>query len=375
MLALDLRAALFIVLFVLVLSILLALWLDRRLWRKSSRAIVLTSFDSTETRLRSLLNDLTHELRMPLAVLLTHLEVQRSPTVPPETKQESLRLMHAEARRMSRMGSNILELGELETRGLTAKSPVDLRALATKVIAEMQPLAQERKIALSLDAAEGAFWVNGDSAWLEQVLVNLTDNSWLVLLLVVALGAIWFLPIQGQVYVTTGNGEPAIVFPQTRIEPRANATNVFITDNVAWSNVGIAVNGKLYPASDWQANSNGIVTWRWELAPNAALQSSALNGDLIFYHSCQTGCVERTRLGLGKTNATVQASQWNPTKLGVVFANPKRDWRGRSGWDVEMTYSTLAEDSDSSRKSAHTRSRRSRPSFQDAARWGKQICR
>ncbi|RIK16023.1 MAG: hypothetical protein DCC52_18090 [Chloroflexi bacterium] len=347
MLALDLRAALFIVLFVLVLSILLALWLDRRLWRKSSRAIVLTSFDSTETRLRSLLNDLTHELRMPLAVLLTHLEVQRSPTVPPETKQESLRLMHAEARRMSRMGSNILELGELETRGLTAKSPVDLRALATKVIAEMQPLAQERKIALSLDAAEGAFWVNGDS----------------------------FLPIQGQVYVTTGNGEPAIVFPQTRIEPRANATNVFITDNVAWSNVGIAVNGKLYPASDWQANSNGIVTWRWELAPNAALQSSALNGDLIFYHSCQTGCVERTRLGLGKTNATVQASQWNPTKLGVVFANPKRDWRGRSGWDVEMTYSTLAEDSDSSRKSAHTRSRRSRPSFQDAARWGKQICR
>lgn len=177
MLALDLRAALFIVLFVLVLSILLALWLDRRLWRKSSRAIVLTSFDSTETRLRSLLNDLTHELRMPLAVLLTHLEVQRSPTVPPETKQESLRLMHAEARRMSRMGSNILELGELETRGLTAKSPVDLRALATKVIAEMQPLAQERKIALSLDAAEGAFWVNGDSAWLEQVLMNLTDNA------------------------------------------------------------------------------------------------------------------------------------------------------------------------------------------------------
>jgi len=162
-----------------------------------------------------------------------------------------------------------------------------------------------------------------------------------VLLLVVALGAIWFLPIQGQVYVTTGNGEPAIVFPQARIEPRGSATNVFITDNVAWSNVGIAVKGKLYPASDWQTNSNGIVTWRWEFAPNDS------TGDLVFYHSCQTGCVERTRLALGKANSTVELDEGNPTKLGVVSANPNRDWHGRSGWDVEMTYATLAEDKES----------------------------
>ncbi len=67
-------------------------------------------------------------------------------------------------------------MGELETRGLT-KALVDLRALASEGLAEMQPLAQERQIALTLDAAAGAFWVNGDSARLKQALLNLVDNA------------------------------------------------------------------------------------------------------------------------------------------------------------------------------------------------------
>ena len=32
-----------------------------------------------------------------------------------------------------------------------------------------------------------------------------------------------------------------------------------------------------------------------------------------------------------------------PIKLGVVFASPARDWRGRGGWDVELAYARLAE--------------------------------
>lgn len=159
--------------------------------------------------------------------------------------------------------------------------------------------------------------------------------------LLAASGAFWLLPIQGQVIVTSGSAEQAMAFPQIRVERKAHTTNLFIADNVAWSNVGLAVNGKLYPAADWQANPNGIVTWRWEFAPND------LNGDFVFYHSCQSGCIERARFALGKASSTVQADQWNPTKLGVVSANPSRDWHGRSGWDVEMTYATLAEDKES----------------------------
>ncbi len=78
---------------------------------------------------------------------------------------------------MSRMVSNILELAELEARGLMGTRFVDLRALAAKVVAELLPLAQEREMTLTLVPEEGAFWVNGDSYHLKQVLLNLTENA------------------------------------------------------------------------------------------------------------------------------------------------------------------------------------------------------
>jgi two-component system phosphate regulon sensor histidine kinase PhoR len=177
MFVLDLRVILLAALLVFILVALLAVWLDRRIWRKPSSPAARAPADPFETRLRPLLNDVAHEFRTPLAVLLVHLEVLRSPTVPPETKQESIRLMQAETRRMSQMVSNILELGELETRGLPARRPVDLCALAAEVIAELQPFADEREIVLALDAAEGTFWAHGDSSRLKQVLMNLTDNA------------------------------------------------------------------------------------------------------------------------------------------------------------------------------------------------------
>lgn len=177
MLLFDLRVVLFVILIALVLTALAAIWLDRRLARNRSHQITADVSSSSESHLRPLLNDLAHELRTPLAVLLTHLEIQRRVTVPLETKQESIRLMQAETRRMSQMVSNLLELGELETQGLTARRPVNLRPLVTDVLAEMMPRANENSMTLTLDADGMEYWVNGDEFRLKQVFLNLVDNS------------------------------------------------------------------------------------------------------------------------------------------------------------------------------------------------------
>jgi hypothetical protein len=42
-------------------------------------------------------------------------------------------------------------------------------------------------------------------------------------------------------------------------------------------------------------------------------------------------------------SATASPVRGLPTKLGVVFASPERNWYGRSGWDVEVTYARLAD--------------------------------
>lgn len=159
------------------------------------------------------------------------------------------------------------------------------------------------------------------------------------LLLAIALIGFWFLPIQGQVLVTSGR-EALSVFPQVRVESNAQESNLYLTDNRAWSNVGVTQDGKTVRPRDWQENPGGIVTWRWIFAPNE------LNGTLVFYHSCQTGCLERARFVLGAEKTNVETKLLNPTKLGVVFANPSRDWHGRSGWNVRVTYATLADEKD-----------------------------
>ncbi len=177
MLALDLRIVLTFILLVLAFAALAAIWLDRRFWRNRFPLSTLSSPDGSESQLRPFLTDLAHELRTPLAVLLTHLEIQRSSTVPNETKQESIRLLQAEARRMSQMVNNILELGELETHGVSMRRPVNLYALAGDVVAESSPRAAERRMTLTLQADSNQMWVKGDEFRLKQVLLNLLDNA------------------------------------------------------------------------------------------------------------------------------------------------------------------------------------------------------
>ena len=48
-------------------------------------------------------------------------------------------------------------------------------------------------------------------------------------------------------------------------------------------------------------------------------------------------------MALGKGEATPFPAGL-PTKLGLVFANPERDWHGRSGWAVDLTYAKAADD-------------------------------
>lgn len=177
MFVLDFRVALSILLVTLVLIPFLAIWFDRHFWRRRFPLPLTTETDSSESRIRPLLSDLSHELRTPLAVLLTHLEIQRSTTAPMATKEESIRLMQAEARRMSQMAQNILELGELETLGVTVRRPVNLYALASDVLTEQGPRASECNMALTLQAPATQLWVLGDEYRLKQVLVNLIDNA------------------------------------------------------------------------------------------------------------------------------------------------------------------------------------------------------
>lgn len=159
------------------------------------------------------------------------------------------------------------------------------------------------------------------------------------ILLLLALGGYWLLPISGEVLILPG--DEAGLWPQMRLVPASprpgQRVSLWIADTVPWPYVLLTVNGRPLHPEEWD-ESGDIATWKWSFPfPDAPSTT------LIFYHNCHTGCVERGRMTLGPSPEPTSASRM-PTKLGVVFANPQRDWHGRSGWVVDLTYARQAEE-------------------------------
>jgi two-component system phosphate regulon sensor histidine kinase PhoR len=130
-----------------------------------------------EEAARYLVNDLSHELRTPLATILTHLEVLGLADLSGETGRQSIVLLKAEAQRMARLIQQMLELGRLETSAELERRPLDLLALVEEVIQQATPQAEERGIAISLQADPELPLAVGDQDRLRQVFLNLLDNA------------------------------------------------------------------------------------------------------------------------------------------------------------------------------------------------------
>jgi len=136
-----------------------------------------TTQQRAEQAARFLLSDLSHELRTPLATILTHLQVLLLPDISTEIGQQSLRLLKAEAQRMARLVNDILELGRLETSTEIERRPVSLLTVVEQAIAQIAPQAEEREIAVSLEADAPLSLVMGNADRLKQVFLNLLDNA------------------------------------------------------------------------------------------------------------------------------------------------------------------------------------------------------
>ncbi|MBE2233511.1 MAG: hypothetical protein IAE85_08465 [Anaerolinea sp.] len=154
-------------------------WL--RAWISEGSAFAFL-FDATEQQRAGqassrLLNDLGHELRTPLATILTHAEVQGLANLPDATRAESLHLLKEETQRAVRLVNAMLELGRLETGGELAQHPVELLSLAEAAVQQITAPAAAKRIDLALEADTPLPAVPGDADALLRVLLNLLDNA------------------------------------------------------------------------------------------------------------------------------------------------------------------------------------------------------
>ena len=122
---------------------------------------------------RDFLSHSSHELRRPLTVLRTYIDLLAHPDLPEDRREASLKEMRSEAESMSHMISNLLVLSR-EQEPSQLLLPVDLSALAERLVSQSRERAGSRPI--SFQADDGAF-VLGDREGLEHMVANLVDNA------------------------------------------------------------------------------------------------------------------------------------------------------------------------------------------------------
>jgi len=129
-----------------------------------------------ERRKTQFVSDVSHELRTPLTAIRGAAETLLDGDVDPEDQVRFLSTIAMEAERLTRLANDLLQLQRIE--GATGELPlrmVDLRLAAERAAAMLEPLIEDRGVALTVRGE--APKVLGDVDRLQQVVANLVDNA------------------------------------------------------------------------------------------------------------------------------------------------------------------------------------------------------
>ncbi len=120
----------------------------------------------------------THQLRTPLAGIKWLLELAAQEASLPEGVRDFVQDAQASTERLIKLVNDLLNVTRLE-RGKIVVNPeaVDLAALTEEIVAELDPLIEDKGHRLAIDVAPGLPPVWGDRQLLRQVVLNLVSNA------------------------------------------------------------------------------------------------------------------------------------------------------------------------------------------------------
>lgn len=135
---------------------------------------MLARLDNAFTAQRQFSANAAHELRTPLAVMRTNLDVlkkRKDPTV--EEYAETIQRASEQTERLSHLVSMLLEMTELETTPRNDR--ISLSALIEEVICDLMQVAEEKKVTLCQKPGDAK--VTGSDLLLYRAVYNLVENA------------------------------------------------------------------------------------------------------------------------------------------------------------------------------------------------------
>jgi signal transduction histidine kinase len=137
---------------------------------------MLTRIDEAFEGQRRFIHEASHELRNPLAVIRTNLDVAMAdPDASVDDLRETGAIVQNAAGRMTHLVDDLLLYARQEVPSYDV-APIDVSDLVAMAAAEFRAPAEARSIAVE-SASEPDLWVTGDRVALRQALANLLANA------------------------------------------------------------------------------------------------------------------------------------------------------------------------------------------------------
>ena len=144
---------------------------------------VANSFNSLMERIgtlidsqRNFLMDASHELKTPLTVIQTEIEMlQMKPDLTVE-ERENLQHLVAEVEYASKLAVDLIYLSRLESAVAVNFAEVDMRPLVQEIVSHHLPIAKRKDVSVSVKGEAGCV-VNADRELLSRAISNVLENA------------------------------------------------------------------------------------------------------------------------------------------------------------------------------------------------------
>ena len=132
----------------------------------------------TEESRREFVANVSHELRSPMTSIQGYIEGMRDGTIPPQEHPKYLQIVSDEARRLTKLISDLLDLSRMErgSEGLKMQD-FDINEMIRRVLIRRMADIEQKRLEVDVDFQEEQCYCWGDSDRIEQVVVNLLDNA------------------------------------------------------------------------------------------------------------------------------------------------------------------------------------------------------
>ena len=143
-----------------------------------------SQFNGTLARLEKAVGEMkqftasiSHELRTPLAVLRGEAEVALMQSSSSDQYRRVLASQLEEFEKLTRMINQLLILARAESGEVEiAHEPVHISAMAQSIAEQLEPVAASKGLSLLWECRQNVT-LNGDSGWIERIILNLVHNA------------------------------------------------------------------------------------------------------------------------------------------------------------------------------------------------------